>query len=86
MLWVTGEEYGMTQESKIPDKDSDQQHGVTDAETAPVAANSTEVEIRLRAYELWEERGRPDGTPDDDWFRAEQELLSQAGTESGSSD
>lgn len=75
----------MSQESKVTDKHSDQQHKVTDAETAPAAANSMEVEIRLRAYELWEERGRPGGTPDDDWFRAEQELLSQAGTESASS-
>ena len=23
------------------------------------------------AYSLWEERGRPEGTPDIDWFRAE---------------
>lgn len=31
-------------------------------------------QIQLRAYRLWEERGRPWGTPDTDWFRAEQEL------------
>jgi Protein of unknown function (DUF2934) len=30
--------------------------------------------IELRAYHYWEERGRPWGTPDVDWFRAEQEL------------
>ena len=31
-------------------------------------------EIRLRAHELWQERGRPLGTPETDWFKAEREL------------
>jgi hypothetical protein len=31
-------------------------------------------EIELRAYERWQERGRPWGTPETDWYRAEQEL------------
>lgn len=26
------------------------------------------------AYQLWEARGYPAGSPDEDWFRAEQEL------------
>jgi hypothetical protein len=26
------------------------------------------------AYRLWEERGRPDGSPEEDWRRAEQEV------------
>jgi hypothetical protein len=30
--------------------------------------------IQLRAYELWEGRGRPWGSPETDWFDAEQEL------------
>jgi hypothetical protein len=33
-----------------------------------------EAEIAVRAYELWKERGCPDGSPEFDWFRAEQEL------------
>src|SRR6188472_1598336 len=32
------------------------------------------AEIRARAYTLWEQRGRPDGNPDADWFGAEQQL------------
>lgn len=32
-------------------------------------------EIALRAYMYWEERSRPEGSPEIDWFRAEQELL-----------
>jgi hypothetical protein len=31
-------------------------------------------EIELRAYHSWEARGRPFGSPDVDWFNAEQEL------------
>jgi len=30
--------------------------------------------IRLRAYELYEERGREDGHELEDWFRAKEEL------------
>ncbi|MHB8524992.1 MAG: DUF2934 domain-containing protein [Candidatus Acidiferrales bacterium] len=33
-----------------------------------------EVRIRQRAYELWEQRGRPIGSPEVDWFRAENEI------------
>lgn len=31
-------------------------------------------EVASLAYKYWEERGRPNGTPDEDWFRAEQAL------------
>ena len=33
-------------------------------------------EIRHRAYQIWEERGRPEGEALHDWLRAEQEILS----------
>ncbi len=33
-----------------------------------------EEEIRTRAYELYEERGRDGGHELDDWLRAEQEI------------
>jgi hypothetical protein len=36
----------------------------------------------MRAYQCWEERGRPWGSPDEDWFKAEKEL-SSAQPESG---
>jgi hypothetical protein len=38
----------------------------------------TREEIERRAYDYWEARGRPWGTPETDWFRAEQELGSSA--------
>lgn len=31
-------------------------------------------EVEKRAYDAWEERGRPLGSPDIDWFKAEQDL------------
>jgi hypothetical protein len=31
-------------------------------------------EIALRAYFLWEGRGKPIGSPEEDWFRATEEL------------
>jgi hypothetical protein len=31
-------------------------------------------DIEKLAYALWEERGKPDGSPETDWFRAEREL------------
>jgi len=31
-------------------------------------------DVARLAYQLWEERGRPFGSPDEDWFRAESFL------------
>jgi Protein of unknown function (DUF2934) len=36
--------------------------------------NPSHEEIELRAYHSWEARGRPWGSPETDWFKAEQEL------------
>jgi hypothetical protein len=36
-----------------------------------------EKEIRARAYELFEARGREDGHDLEDWFRAEEEITSR---------
>ena len=33
-----------------------------------------EHQIRLRAYELYEERGREDGHDEEDWLRAKEEI------------
>ncbi len=30
--------------------------------------------IARKAYELWMERGQPDGSPERDWFEAEEQL------------
>jgi hypothetical protein len=39
----------------------------------PVAAD----EIRQLAYRLWEERGRPDGSEQEDWYEAEKRCAGQ---------
>jgi hypothetical protein len=31
-------------------------------------------QIAALAYALWQERGCPEGSPEEDWFRAEAEL------------
>jgi hypothetical protein len=36
--------------------------------------SATHEQIEERAYYLWEERGRPVGSPDVDWACAEREL------------
>jgi len=50
----------------------------------------TQVNVRKQqelAYRLWEERGRPEGRPDEDWFEAERRLCSdQHETESAAVD
>jgi len=38
-------------------------------------SKSQHEQIEKLAYQLWEARGRPLGSPDDDWFRAEQEFM-----------
>ena len=35
---------------------------------------SEQEEIARLAYFFWEDRGRTGGSPEDDWFRAEQEI------------
>lgn len=50
------------------------------AKTAPVSSTSMppreEIEKLARAY--WEQRGYQDGYAEQDWLRAEQELLKKA--------
>lgn len=45
----------------------------------PKPSNDDEEKIRLRAYELYEQRGRIDGHALDDWLQAEGEILGKRG-------
>ena len=47
--------------------------------TAPTT--SLEEEIRIRAYQLYEERGYTPGHENEDWLVAEREILSRADTQ-----
>lgn len=40
-----------------------------------------ESEIRVRAYEIYEQRGYTNGRADQDWFEAEQEVLVRRGNQ-----
>lgn len=48
---------------------------------APVEQVSSEEsfseQVARLAYQFWEERGRPEGSSHEDWYRAEQELASK---------
>ena len=38
----------------------------------PQLSNTEHEQIEKLAFRLWDERGAPLGSPDEDWFRAEQ--------------
>jgi hypothetical protein len=42
---------------------------------AAVAGSTTQEDIARLAFSYFEQRGYQGGSPEDDWFRAEQELL-----------
>ncbi|MGO9432799.1 MAG: DUF2934 domain-containing protein [Terracidiphilus sp.] len=46
------------------------------AVSALIEPETLEDQIRARAYELYEERGKEDGHDLEDWLRAEAELTS----------
>jgi Protein of unknown function (DUF2934) len=43
-------------------------------QTAVAPAAPSREEIARLAEKFWAERGRPEGSPEQDWLRAEQEL------------
>ena len=47
-------------------------------EAAEVAANPDQVQVM--AYQLWLDRGCPNGSDQEDWFRAELELRNSVGS------
>jgi hypothetical protein len=46
---------------------------------APESPSDYEEEIRLRAYELWAQRGMRDGFDEEDWLDAEKEIIERYG-------
>jgi hypothetical protein len=46
----------------------------------PAEESETRVphsDIAALAFQLWKERGCPDGSPEDDWYKAEQRLKTE---------
>ncbi len=74
----------MSKKNRHPDKR--EENAVTEPNEVSVTAESdhwapeedpegpTREEIAVRAYQCWQERECSDGTAEDDWYRAEQEL------------
>ena len=44
------------------------------------ASSNIEEKIRARAYELYLQRGGIDGSPEEDWLRAQEEIRGRAAT------
>jgi hypothetical protein len=47
---------------------------ITVAALEEILERQNRTQIAALAYSLWQARGCPDGTPDEDWFRAEREI------------
>ena len=60
-------------ESKSGDRRSDGEISIVVPESAD---RPTSEEIANLAYALWQERGCPDGSPEEDWYDAEFRLSS----------
>jgi hypothetical protein len=46
-----------------------------------ICTEPTPQEIAVQAYYYWEQRGCPDGSSLDDWFRAERDLRNRASSQ-----
>ena len=45
-----------------------------EARLAPLPEQATREQIAMLAYQLWQDRGCPEGSPEVDWFQAENQL------------
>lgn len=61
----------MTTATALSNKPTSESKRKNTATAAPEPDHIAEL-----AYTLWESRGCPIGSPEDDWFKAEQELAS----------
>jgi hypothetical protein len=52
-------------------------------ESAHLSELVDQQEIARLAYEFWEARGCPDGSPEEDWLRAERDLQSRKAHDPG---
>jgi len=47
----------------------------------PEVQEDLTLQIAALAHALWQERGSPEGSPEEDWFTAEQEISKQHANE-----
>jgi len=55
--------------------------GITTNPSVEIAAPTNQQQIAALAYEFWKNRGCPEGTPEEDWFRAERDLAESKRTD-----
>ncbi len=68
--------------TKVGQKPGSKQDVVEEKERASggkIISPSLEEQISRRAYELYEQRGREHGHDNEDWVKAEREILQKAG-------
>jgi hypothetical protein len=63
--------------AKAKSRNSDSSLTALEEELSP--SISIQEKVALLAYSYWEKRGRQGGFPEDDWYRAEKEVLDQLG-------
>ena len=51
---------------------SENQKGRTELASEAIAELAREQDVSALAHELWRGRGCPEGSPEEDWFRAEK--------------
>ena len=73
------EKASISPDTSIPAKRSNTTlNGTLTAENAHGIATFGHADIAALAYELWQARGCPHGSPEEDWFHAAAELRSRA--------
>jgi Protein of unknown function (DUF2934) len=73
--------------TKVGQKPESKQDGVKGKEAVSAGENiapSLEEQINRRAYELYEQRGKEHGHADEDWLRAEKEIIEERGSDTNS--
>jgi hypothetical protein len=75
----------MTQKNidSIPKKSAAKKKTASPRKRATKSAAVQPESVEQKAYELWESRGRPMGSPEEDWFKAKEHLeIGERGNES----
>jgi hypothetical protein len=54
---------------------------VPESQVEDIDSLSLQEQIAALAHALWRERGCPEGSPEEDWFKAEQEIKGQRSAE-----
>ena len=68
-----------TQLQRTESKEQPQSREPEQQQPAPAAEQALEARIRIRAYQLFEMREGAPGDPEDDWYRAEAEIIGKPG-------